>query len=80
MRFDECVSDDEGHEFLVSLDGYGTARRARGETQPARVGEISGARHDPRRRRQWRDAVKLVDALDDFGRQTVFGNYELSDS
>src|ERR1700689_660758 len=24
--FDECVSDADGHEFLVSLDNYGTAR------------------------------------------------------
>jgi YebC/PmpR family DNA-binding regulatory protein len=82
--FDECVSDGEGHEFLVSLEGYGTARdalekklgqplSARIEWRPKTVTPVSDDNGET--------LIKLIDALDDFDDvQTVFGNYELSDA
>ena len=82
--FDECVSDGEGHEFLVSLDGYGTARDA----LEAKLGQPVSAKIEWRPKTMTPVAddngemlIKLIDTLDDFDDvQTVFGNYELSDA
>ena len=82
--FDECVSDDEGHEFLVSLDGYGTARDA----LEAKLGQPVSAKIEWRPKTMTpvsddngETLIKLIDTLDDFDDvQTVFGNYELSDA
>ena len=82
--FDECVSDDEGHEFLVSFDNYGTARDA----LEKKLGQPLSARIEWRPKTvtpvgddNGETLIKLVDALDDFDDvQNVFGNYELSDA
>src|ERR1700733_8901759 len=82
--FDECVSSDEGHEFLVSLDGYGTAR----EALEKKLGQPDSARIEWRPKTMTPVAddtgetlIKLLDTLDDFDDvQTVSGNYELSDA
>jgi len=79
---DECVSTEDGHEFLVGLEDFGAARDALeekfGAPQSARiewrpksttaVGDDTGE-----------TLVKLLDALDDFDDvQNIYGNYELS--
>jgi transcriptional/translational regulatory protein YebC/TACO1 len=82
--FDECVSDDEGHEFLVSFDNYGTARDALekklGQPQSAKI-EWRPKTMTPVTDSSGETLIKLLDALDDFDDvQTVYGNYELSDA
>jgi len=82
--FDECVSNDEGHEFLVSFDNYGTARDALekklGQPQSAKI-EWRPKTMTPVNDDNGETLIKLVDALDDFDDvQHVFGNYELSDA
>ena len=82
--FDECVSDDEGHEFLVSFDNYGTARDALekklGQPLSARI-EWRPKTMTPVSDDNGETLIKLVDALDDFDDvQNIFGNYELSDA
>jgi YebC/PmpR family DNA-binding regulatory protein len=82
--FDECVSSDEGHEFLVGLDGYGTARDA----LEAKLGQPESAKIEWRPKTMTPVAddagetlIKLLDTLDDFDDvQTIYGNYELSDA
>ncbi|HEX4294445.1 MAG TPA: YebC/PmpR family DNA-binding transcriptional regulator [Rhizomicrobium sp.] len=82
--FDECVSSDEGHEFLVSIDSYGTARDA----LEKKLGQPDSARIEWRPKTMTpvgddtgETLIKLIDALDDFDDvQNVFGNYELSDT
>ena len=82
--FDECVSSDEGHEFLVSIDSYGTARDA----LEKKLGQPDSARIEWRPKTMTpvgddtgETLIKLIDALDDFDDvQNVFGNYELSDA
>jgi YebC/PmpR family DNA-binding regulatory protein len=82
--FDECVSSDEGHEFLVSFDNYGTARDALekklGQPQSAKI-EWRPKTMTPVTDSNGETLIKLIDALDDFDDvQNVFGNYELSDA
>jgi YebC/PmpR family DNA-binding regulatory protein len=81
---DECISGDELHEFLVSLDAFGAVRDA----LEAKFGTAQSARIE------WRphnmiavgdeageSLVRLLDVLDDHDDvQNVYGNYELSDS
>jgi YebC/PmpR family DNA-binding regulatory protein len=81
---DECISGDELHEFLVSLDAFGAVRDA----LEAKFGPAQSARIE------WRphnmiavgdeageSLVRLLDVLDDHDDvQNVYGNYELSDS
>ncbi len=81
---EECVSSEDGHEFVASLEDFGTVRDALEE----KLGEPSSAKIE------WRpqnstpvsdDAgetlLKLLDALDDHDDvQNVYGNYELSDA
>jgi YebC/PmpR family DNA-binding regulatory protein len=81
---DECVSDDDAHVFLTSVESFGAVRDALEERLgPARAAKI-----------EWRAAntlavsddageslVKLLDALDEHDDvQNVYGNYELSDA
>ncbi len=82
--FDECVSGDDGHEFLVSFDNYGTARDALekklGQPQSARI-EWRPKTMTPVSDDHGETLIKLIDTLDDFDDvQNVFGNYELSDA
>jgi YebC/PmpR family DNA-binding regulatory protein len=82
--FDECVSGEDGHEFLVSLEGYGVARDALekklGQPQSARI-EWRPKTTTPVADDNGETLVKLIEALDDFDDvQNVFGNYELSDA
>jgi YebC/PmpR family DNA-binding regulatory protein len=81
---EECVSTEDGHEFLTGLDDFIAVRDA----LEARLGAPSSAAF------VWRpqtmvavpDAageslVKLIETLDDHdGVQNVYGNYELSDA
>jgi YebC/PmpR family DNA-binding regulatory protein len=81
---DECVSGEEGHEFLCRIEDFGAVRDA----LEAKFGRPQSASI------VWRpqnyvavndDAgeslVKLIDALDDHDDvQRVYGNYELSDA
>ena len=81
---DEVVSGEEMHEFIASLDNYGTVRDA----LEARLGAPASAKIE------WRpqstnpvsdDAgetlVKLLETLDEHDDvQNVYGNYELSDA
>jgi YebC/PmpR family DNA-binding regulatory protein len=81
---DECVSTDEGHEFLTSLDGFIAVR----DVLEAKLGAPASAAF------VWRaqnpvsvrddvaeNLVKLIETLDDHDDvQNVFGNYELSEA
>jgi YebC/PmpR family DNA-binding regulatory protein len=81
---DECISEGESHEFVVSLENYGPARDA----LEAKFGEPVSAKIE------WRPQtmtpvtddvgetlVKLLEVLDDHDDvQNVYGNYELSDA
>jgi YebC/PmpR family DNA-binding regulatory protein len=81
---DECVSDDESHQFVVGLESYGAVRDA----LEAKLGQPSAARIEWRARTmnpvsddQGETLIKLLDVLDDHDDvQTVYGNYELSDT
>ena len=82
--FDECVSDEDGHEFLVSFDNYGTARDALekklGQPLSARI-EWRPKTMTPVSDDNGETLIKLIDVLDDLDDvQNVFGNYELSDA
>ena len=81
---DECVSSEELHEFITSIEnfgevrdrleaGLGPAQSARIEWRPqtmTAVGDESGE-----------TLVKLLDVLEDHDDvQNVYGNYELSDA
>ncbi|HLY07056.1 MAG TPA: YebC/PmpR family DNA-binding transcriptional regulator [Rhizomicrobium sp.] len=81
---DECVSDEEGHEFITSIESFGAVRDA----LEAKLGAARSAKIE------WRPAntvavsddsgetlVKLLDTLDEHDDvQNVYGNYELSDA
>ncbi|HEX3675117.1 MAG TPA: YebC/PmpR family DNA-binding transcriptional regulator [Rhizomicrobium sp.] len=81
---DECNSDDESHEFVVSLESYGAVRDA----LEAKLGQPSAARIEWRSKTMTpvsddhgETLIKLLDVLDDHDDvQTVYGNYELSDT
>jgi YebC/PmpR family DNA-binding regulatory protein len=81
---DECVSGEEGHEFIAGIEDFGAVRDALEE----KLGAPQSAKIE------WRAAtsvqvsdeagaslVKLLDVLDDHDDvQNVYGNYELSDA
>jgi YebC/PmpR family DNA-binding regulatory protein len=79
---DECVSDEEGHEFVVGLENYGAMRDA----LEAKLGQPVAAKIEWRARNMVPVAdeagetlVKLLETLDDHDDvQNVYGNYELS--
>ncbi len=79
---DECNSDEESHEFVVSLESYGAVRDA----LEVKLGQPSAAKIEWRSKSttpisddQGETLIKLLDVLDDHDDvQTVYGNYELS--
>ena len=81
---DECVSTDEGHEFLTSLDGFIAVRDA----LEGKLGAPSSAGFvwRPQTMIAVRDDVaenliRLVETLDDHDDvQNIYGNYELSEA
>ena len=81
---EECVSDEEGHEFLTSPEDFATVRDA----LEAKLGAplSSGIFFRPQNTVPVKDDVgetliKLIDVLDDHDDvQRVTGNYELSDA
>ena len=81
---EECVSGEDGHEFLTSPEDFATVRDA----LEAKLGapELSGIFFRPQNSVPVNDDVgetlmKLVDVLDDHDDvQRVTGNYELSDA
>ena len=81
---EECQSTDDEHEFVASLEDFGTVRDA----LEAKLGEPKSAKIEWRAKTmtQVPDAtgetlVKLLDVLDEHDDvQNVYGNYELSDA
>ena len=81
---EECVSTDDGHEFLTALDDFITVRDA----LDARLGAPASAGFvwRPQNTVSVPDAagenlIKLIETLDDHDDvQNVYGNYELSDA
>jgi YebC/PmpR family DNA-binding regulatory protein len=81
---DECVSDEEGHEFLVSPDNFAAVQKA----LEARLGApaSAGIFFRPQNTVAVKDdtgetLLKLLETLDDHDDvQRVTGNYELSDA
>ena len=81
---DECISSDESHEFITSLENYGAVRDA----LEKKLGEPSAIKIEWRPKTMspvsddnGETLIKLLDVLDDHDDvQTVFGNYELSDA
>ena len=81
---DECISGEEGHEFMSGIETFGAVRDALEQ----KVGAPQAAKIE------WRPAntvavgddsgetlVKLLDVLEDHDDvQNVYGNYELSDT
>jgi YebC/PmpR family DNA-binding regulatory protein len=81
---DECISDDEEHEFLTSPESFATVRDA----LEAKLGAptSSGIIFRPQNTVAVKDdigetLIKLIDTLDDLDDvQRVTGNYELSEA
>ena len=81
---DECVSGDEAHEFITSIDSFGAVRDA----LEAKLGAAQSSKIE------WRPQtmtavsddngetlVKLLEFIEDHDDvQNVYGNYELSDA
>jgi YebC/PmpR family DNA-binding regulatory protein len=81
---DECVSDDESHEFITGIETFGVVRDALeeklGAAQAAKI-EWRSANTVPLSDDSGESLVKLLDVLDDHDDvQNVYGNYELSDT
>jgi transcriptional/translational regulatory protein YebC/TACO1 len=79
---DECVSDEEGHEFVVGLENYGAMRDALetklGQPQAAKI-EWRARNTVPVGDEAGETLVKLLETLDDHDDvQNVYSNYELS--
>jgi transcriptional/translational regulatory protein YebC/TACO1 len=81
---DECVSDEEGHEFLAGIENFGAVRDA----LEAKLGAPQSARIEWRPRNTvavgdeaGEQLIKLLDTLEDHDDvQNVYGNYALSDA
>jgi YebC/PmpR family DNA-binding regulatory protein len=81
---DECISSEDGHEFVTALESYGPVRDA----LEAKLGQPSSARIEWRSKtmtpvsdENGETLIKLLEVLDDHDDvQTVYGNYELSDA
>ena len=81
---EECISSDDGHEFLTTVEDFAAVR----EALEAKLGapESSGILFRPQNTAPVSDNVgetlmKLIDVLDDNDDvQRVTGNYELSDA
>jgi len=80
----ECLSDEEGHEFLCAIEDFASVR----EALEAKLGEPLSAKivWKPTTMVQVADdagetLTRLLDVLDDHDDvQNVYGNYELSDA
>ncbi|HET7336126.1 MAG TPA: YebC/PmpR family DNA-binding transcriptional regulator [Rhizomicrobium sp.] len=80
----ECVSSDEEHEFIASLEDFGAVRDALeaklGEPRSAKL-EWRGQTSTPVADDAGETLIKLLDTLDEHDDvQNVYGNYELSDA
>ena len=79
---DECLSSQEGHEFVAALENYGAARDALEARfgQPLSAGiEWRAKSTNPVGDDNGETLIKLLETLDDLDDvQTVHGNYELS--
>jgi YebC/PmpR family DNA-binding regulatory protein len=81
---DECVSDENGHEFLCKPEDFGQVRYALEE----KLGAAQAARilwrpvnYQPVDDETGETLTKLLDVLDDHDDvQNVYGNYEFSDA
>ncbi|MGZ5999209.1 MAG: YebC/PmpR family DNA-binding transcriptional regulator [Rhizomicrobium sp.] len=81
---DECISTEEGHEFLTSLDDFIAVRDA----LEAKLGAPSSAAFTWRAQNMVavkddsaESLIKLIETLDDHDDvQNVYGNYELSEA
>jgi YebC/PmpR family DNA-binding regulatory protein len=81
---DECISGEESHDFITSIENFGQVRDA----LEARLGAPASSRIEWRAKstnpvsdETGESLVKLLDVLDDHDDvQNVYGNYELSDS
>src|SRR5262249_39479530 len=81
---DECISDNETHEFVASFENYAGVREALekkfGEPLSAKI-EWRAQNMNPVSDDTGESLVKLLDALDEHDDvQNVYGNYELSDA
>ena len=81
---DECVSDEEAHEFIAGIENFGAVRDALeeklGAPQSAKI-EWRPANTVPLNDDSGESLVKLLDVLDDHDDvQNVYGNYELSEA
>jgi YebC/PmpR family DNA-binding regulatory protein len=81
---DECVSSEDGHEFITSMEDFGAVRDALeqklGEPDAARI-EWRPKSTNPVSDENGETLIKLIEILDDHDDvQTVYGNYELSDA
>ena len=81
---DECVTDEEGHEFLTGLESFLSVR----EALEAKLGAPTSAAITWRAKtpvavsdEAGEALVKMIEVLDDHDDvQNVYGNYELSDA
>jgi YebC/PmpR family DNA-binding regulatory protein len=81
---EECVTTDDGHEFLTGLEGFLTVR----EALEAKLGAPTSAAITWRAKNgvavpddAGETLVKMIEILDDHDDvQNVYGNYELSDA
>ncbi|HVZ68945.1 MAG TPA: YebC/PmpR family DNA-binding transcriptional regulator [Rhizomicrobium sp.] len=81
---DECISSEDGHEFITSMENFGAVRDALekklGEPQSAKI-EWRPKSTNPVSDENGETLIKLLDVLDDHDDvQNVYGNYELSDA
>jgi transcriptional/translational regulatory protein YebC/TACO1 len=81
---DECISADESHEFISSIEAFGEVRDALeeklGPAQSAKI-EFRAQTMTAVSDENGETLVKLLDTLEDHDDvQTVYGNYELSDA
>jgi YebC/PmpR family DNA-binding regulatory protein len=81
---DECITSEEGHEFISSIENYAAVRDA----LEAKLGAPASAAITWRPKNSvavpddaGETLVKLIEVLDDHDDvQNVYGNYELSDA
>ena len=81
---DECVSSADGHEFLTSVESFGSVRDALeaelGAPQSAAI-TWRAQTMVPVKDDAGETLVKLIETLDDHDDvQNIYGNYELSDA
>jgi YebC/PmpR family DNA-binding regulatory protein len=81
---DECISDDEAHQFITAIETFGAVR----DVLEAKLGVAQSAKIEwrpinavPVSDEAGESLVKLLDVLDDHDDvQNVYGNYELSET